>query len=137
MELPRKILERIGVTVKEMPRSKGQMVCCGIGAGFSIESGYHPYDLSKSTVKRVREAKKTGADIICGYCAGCLQMLSVGQMFYPGAPELYHLLELVQMAAGEEPKRRIKARAKLFLQGVLVNQAPSLLSRKRFFPEAP
>ncbi len=135
LELPRKILERIGVTVKEMPRSKEKMVCCGIGAGFSFESGYHPYYLSKSTLKRVSEAKGTGAEVVCAYCAGCVQMLSVGKLFYPGAPEIYHLLELVQIAAGEEPKRRIRERAKLFFQGVLLNQAPTLLSRKRFFPE--
>jgi len=135
LELPRKILLRIGVKVKEMPRSQGRAVCCGIGAGFSPESAYHPYYLSRSTLRRVAEAKKTGADIVCAYCAGCLQMLSVGKIFYPGAPEIYHLLELVQMAAGEEPKRRIKERAKILFQGVLIHQVPKLLSRKRFFPE--
>jgi len=135
MELPRKILERIGIKVKEMPRSKSRAVCCGIGAGFSIDSAYNPVWLIRSTMRRIREAKKTGAEIICAYCAGCLQMLSVGGIFYPGAPDVYHILELIQMASGEKPKRRIKERARLILEGVLKNQAPELLSRKKFFPE--
>lgn len=134
-ELPRKILEKIGVKVKEMPRSKGRMVCCGIGAGFSIKSNYHPLALTRSTMKRLREAKKTGADVVCAYCAGCMQMLSVGAVSYPGAPEIYHLLELVQMAAGETPARRIKERARMILMGVLRNQLPKLLTGERFFPE--
>ena len=135
IELPRKILERLGVRVVEMPRSKERMVCCGIGAGFSIESNYHPWDLTRSTLKRLWEAKKTGADILCVYCAGCLQMLSVGRIFFPLAPEIYHLLELVQMAVGETPLRRIKTRARLMFQGVLLNQFPKVLSQKRFFPD--
>jgi len=118
-----------------MPRSKERMVCCGIGAGFSIESNYHPWDLTRASLKRLREAKKTGADILCAYCAGCLQMLSVGRIVYPLAPEIYHLLELVQMAVGEAPLRRIKSRARLMFQGVLLNQFPRALSQKRFFPQ--
>ena len=60
IELPRKILGKIGVQVIEMPRSKERMVCCGIGAGFSIESNYHPWDLTRASLKRLREAKKLG-----------------------------------------------------------------------------
>jgi len=134
-ELPRRILERIGVRVKEMPRSRERMVCCGIGAGFSVKSGYHPLDLTRSTMKRLREAKKTGADVICAYCSGCMQMLSVGAVGYPGAPEVFHLLELVQMAAGEKPERRIGSRSWTMFAGVLRNQAGRALSRRRFFPK--
>jgi Fe-S oxidoreductase len=135
VEMPRKILERIGVRVKEMPRSRERMVCCGIGAGFSIKSNYHPYHMARSTFKRLNEAKKAGADIICGYCAGCVQMLSTGGVGWPGAPEVYHLLELVQMAAGEKPERRIKQRARAMLLGTLRNQTPKLISGVRFFPK--
>jgi Fe-S oxidoreductase len=135
IELPRKILQRIGIEVVEMPRSKETMVCCGIGAGFSIESNYNPFYLTRSSLKRLREAKQTGADILCVYCAGCLQMLGAGDLFYPGAPEIYHLLQLVQLATGEEPKRRTRQRAQTMFGGVIVNQFPKLLSRSRFFPE--
>lgn len=137
VELPRRFLEKIGVRVKEMPRAKERMVCCGIGAGFSVKSGYHPLDLTRATIKRLREAQKAGADIICAYCAGCLQMLAVGAVAYPGAPGIYHLLELLQMAAGEKPERRLKSRARLLLKGVLKNQAPLVLKSSRFFPQMP
>jgi len=134
IELPRRILQKIGVEVAEMPRSRERMVCCGIGAGFSIESCYNTLDLTRSTLKRLHEAKKTGADILCVYCAGCLQMMGTGSLLYPGAQQIYHLLELVQMAAGETPKHRIRQRAATMFSGMLVNQAPKLLSRSRFRP---
>jgi NAD-dependent dihydropyrimidine dehydrogenase PreA subunit len=134
IELPRKILQHIGVEVVEMTRSRDNMVCCGIGAGFSIESSYNTIDLTISTLKRLHEARKTGADIICVYCAGCMQMLSSGALFYPGARPIYHLLELVQMAAGETPRHRINERARTMFGGVLINQVPKLLTSSRFQP---
>ncbi|MBN1691199.1 MAG: (Fe-S)-binding protein [Dehalococcoidia bacterium] len=134
IELPRKILQHIGIEVIEMPRSRDRMVCCGIGAGFSIESSYNTIELTRSTLKRLGEAKRTNAEILCVYCAGCLQMLGSGSLLYPGAPQIYHLLELVQMAAGETPQRRIRQRALTMFSGTLVNQAPKLLSRSRFRP---
>jgi len=135
IELPRKILQRIGVEVVEMPRSRDRMVCCGIGGGFSIESSYNTIDLTISTLKRLHEAKRTGADILCVYCAGCMQMLGSGSLFYPGAQQIYHLLELVQMAAGETPMHKISQRARTMFSGVLVNQVPKLLSPSHFRPE--
>jgi len=135
ISLPRKILERIGVEVIEMPRSKDRMVCCGIGAGFSMRSNYNTLRITYSTVKRINEAKKTGADLICVYCAGCLQMLGSGSLFYPNAPQIYHLLELVQLAAGEQPLRRIYGRVKTVFAGMMRHQMPVLLSSQRFRPE--
>jgi len=111
------------------------MVCCGIGGGFSIESCYNTIDLTSSTLKRLHEAKRTGADILCVYCAGCMQMLGSGSLFYPGAQHIYHLLELVQMAAGETPRHKINQRARTMFSGVLVNQVPKLLSPSHFRPE--
>jgi hypothetical protein len=133
--LPRKILEHIGVEVVEMPRSKERMVCCGIGAGFSMRSNYNTARITLSTLKRINEARKTGADLLCVYCAGCMQMLGSGSLFYPNAPQIYHLLELVQMAAGEQPLRRIDSRVKTMFAGVARHQMPRLLSNKRFRPE--
>jgi len=133
--LPRKILERIGVEVVEMPRSKERMVCCGIGAGFSMRSNYNTARITLSTLKRINEARKTGADLLCVYCAGCMQMLGSGSLFYPNAPQIYHLLELVQLAAGEQPLRRISSRVKTMFAGVARHQMPKLLSNKRFQPE--
>ena len=133
--LPRKILEHIGVEVVEMPRSKERMVCCGIGAGFSMRSNYNTARITLSTLKRINEARKTGADLLCVYCAGCMQMLGSGSLFYPNAPQIYHLLELVQLAAGDQPLRRIDSRVKTMFAGVARHQIPRLLSNKRFRPE--
>jgi len=135
VDLPRRILERIGVEVVEVERSKEDMACCGIGAGFSMESNFNPVSLTASTLKRIREAKKTGADILCAYCAGCIQMIGAGSIVYPGALPVYHLLELVQMAAGERPAHKINQRARTMLLGTVLNQFPRLLRSSRFFPK--
>ena len=133
-ELPRRILARIGVTVREMPGSGCTTRCCGIGGGFSIQSGFHVADLTQSVMRVLLQAKGTGADVLCTYCAGCMQMLGTGATLLPRAPEIYHLLELLQLATGETPKRRLKERARLMLIGVARHEARSVLAPKRFFP---
>ena len=67
------------------------------------------------------------------YCAGCLQQLSVGQLINPirNIP-IYHIIELVQMALGEEPKRRIKKHAFNLLLGVMRNQFFRIFSPRRY-----
>ena len=134
-ELPRKILEQIGIEVIEMKWSKECSLCCGIGAGFPIHSGYHPRDILLATFRSLREAKKTRADALVVYCAGCLQMLSAGKIFYPSRMPVYHILEVIQMAIGEEPLRRQDSRARVLSQGTLIHQFPKLLSNKRFWME--
>lgn len=133
VELPRKILEKLGIKITEMRHSKLNMICCGIGAGFSIKSNYHPADITTLTIKRLNEARKTKADLLVTYCAGCLQMLSLGRIFFPFSPPVYHILELVQIAKGEKPLRRINERVKLILRGVIRNQFPKVISKKTFF----
>ncbi len=133
LETPRRILARIGVTVVEEELSREKSLCCGIGGGFSLPSAYHPWHITMSTIRSLRLAGKTGAEALAVYCAGCLQMLSVGQIVYPNRMPIYHLLELLQMAIGETPARRNKERARLTFKGVLANQFPKVLSKKRFF----
>jgi hypothetical protein len=56
----------------------------------------------------------------------------------PNRRPIYHLLELVQMAIGEIPRRRQSALARQFLVGTVRRQFPCLLSRERFWlPEIP
>jgi hypothetical protein len=60
-------------------------------------------------------------------------MLTVGQIIDPlHTRPIYHIIELVQMATGEKPERRIKSRARQLLAGVLKNQAPKILSPIRY-----
>ncbi|MBN2152214.1 MAG: (Fe-S)-binding protein [Candidatus Lokiarchaeota archaeon] len=144
MNLPRKILERIGVQVVETDAVRENMRCCGIGGGFSVDSAYHPLKIQKSVSRNVKAFKRLGVDAICVYCAGCLQMLGAGQKLMLGRPmRVVHILELLREAAGEPPiPEKVKDdRFKAFVNGVLRHQFPKLLSKKTFrvgdIPEDP
>lgn len=130
--LPRKLLEAAGARVIEEELHGQSALCCGIAGGFSPDSGYHPWDITLSTIRSLRQAKKTGAQAVVTYCAGCLQMLSVGKIVYPthGMP-VYHLLEILQMAIGEKPARLNKKRARTMFAGVARKQMPLVLSSRR------
>jgi len=135
MDVPRKLLEKAGATVIEEDLCRKKALCCGIGGGFSYYSGYHPWDITLATIKTLRLAKKTKAQALAVYCAGCLQMLTVGQIVYPNRMPVYHILELLQIATGEEPARHHKGRARSMFKGVVINQFPKVISRKRFYME--
>lgn len=138
MDVPRRILELIGLDVVEQKKRRRHALCCGIAGGFPPDSGYHIADITRATLKSLLQARGTGADYTVGYCAGCLQMLSVGRLLFPIGAPVYHLLELLSMAIGERPGHPMRWRASAFLAGVLRQQAPLTLSRKRYrIPEIP
>ncbi len=128
----REILKTIGVTITEAPNTKYTGFCCGIAGGFSQYSNFNPVKIAVSTIRSIKNLTSRPADSIAVYCAGCLQMLSVGKLVYPTTREVFHIFELVQMAIGEKPLRRQKSRAVHFFAGTLKNQAPLLLSKKRY-----
>ena len=135
MDLPRKILSAIGVNVVEIEACREDMRCCGIGGGFSVSSSYNPMDLISSGFRNIRDFKKTKADAICVYCAGCLATLStVKKLYMKRRMKIYHIIELVQMAIGEESQTtKIKRkRARHFFWGIVRKQFPKLVSKKRF-----
>lgn len=127
----RDILGFIGVKVIEAEYSRENSLCCGIGAGFSPYSGYHPLDLLRAGTRNIKMFKATGADVILVYCAGCLQVLSTVGVVYPMKPPIYHILELLQLAIGEKPSRRNIGRGRIFFRGIATNQFPKLITRKR------
>jgi Fe-S oxidoreductase len=132
MDLPRKLLKAAGCTVVEEALHGESALCCGIAGGFSPHSGYHPLDITLSTIRALRQAQKTGAEAIVTYCAGCMQMLSVGKIAWPlGGQPVYHLLEILQMAIGETPARLNMKRGRTMFAGVVKNQFPVVLSPKR------
>ncbi len=133
MDLPRKLLEELGVTVLEQEYIRDMKLCCGIGGGFSHYSNYNPFRITLAANRALKTSHQPGADVVAVYCAGCMQQLSVAQLINPVRNKpVYHLLELVQMAMGETPERRIRQRARLLLAGVLRHQAPMLLSGKHY-----
>lgn len=133
LDLPREILSRAGAEIVEMENNSECMLCCGIGSGFSPYSAYNPLRLTTSTIKVLRAAKRTGADAVATYCSGCLQMFSTGAVVYRTALPVYHLLELLGMALGEDIGLN-EGTGRRMLAGTLRNQTPALLSRRRFKP---
>jgi len=143
MDLPRKILEKIGVKVKEIAACRENMRCCGIGGGFSVDSAYNPMSLISSGFRNLREYKKAKVDAVCVYCAGCLATLGTVKRLYMRKMRVFHIIELLQMAIGEKPMSRKtkRKRAKHFFWGIMKKQMPKALSKKTFkiadIPEDP
>jgi Fe-S oxidoreductase len=137
-DLPRRVLEAIGCQVREAPHSRELQLCCGIGGGFSHTSAYHPLDLLHSARTTSRDHRSRPADATCVYCSGCLEMLCVARLADPSTRPVFHLLELVQKAIGETPRRRQGALTRQFVRGTVRRQFPRLLSRERFWlPDLP
>lgn len=134
MDIPREILARAGVEVIEQKNAGECMLCCGIGAGFSPASSYNPFKLVPYIIKVMMAAKKSGADAVVTYCSGCMQMFSTGLLVYRTGLPVYHILQLVSMALGEEPEQFAGRLSRNMLFGTLRHQTPALLSRRRFRP---
>ena len=132
MDLPRRLLEHIGATVTEQALCRENTLCCGIGGGFSQPAAYHPVAVTLATARSLAEAGKTGADLLAVYCAGCMQMLAVGQIAYPNRMPIWHVLELLSHAIGETPQRLHKKRAWQMFAGTMRHQVPALFSTRRF-----
>ena len=144
MDLPRKILERIGVKVIEIDACREDMRCCGIGAGFSVDSAYQPFKILVSALKNFKGFKKTKADAVCVYCAGCLATFTANKKISFKKIKVFHIIELIQMAIGETPslsKKAKKKRGNHFFWGSMKKQVPMITSQKTFriadIPEDP
>jgi Fe-S oxidoreductase len=132
-ELPRQLLEAIGAHVREAPNSRDSQLCCGIGGGFSHTSAYNPFRLTLAARRTSLNHRRVQAEATCVYCSGCLEMMSVARFADPNRRPVLHLLELVQWAIGETPRRRQAALARQFLVGALRYQFPALLSSDRLW----
>jgi len=144
MDLPRKILSNLGVNVIETESSRENMRCCGIGAGFSVDSAYQSFRIRSSALRNFKDFKKTKADAICVYCAGCLATFMGNKKLYFKKLKVFHIIELIQMAMGEKlslTSKMKKKRGNKFFWGAIRKQVPILLSRKTFkiakIPEEP
>jgi len=144
MDLPRKILNAIGVEIVEIKACRENMRCCGIGAGFSIDSSYQPFKIRSAALRDFKEFKKSKTEGICVYCAGCLATFTANKKLYVKKLKVYHIIELLQIAIGEKPsltKKIKKKRAKHFFWGTIWKQIPKIFSKKTFkladIPEDP
>ena len=128
-ERPRRVLEYMGCEVKEMRHSREMSLCCGLGHG---AARYNPMDMAGGIIRRLREARATGADYLVVYCNSCDLLFSIGTQLTPFIIPIYHLNELVGKALGEELPRRNLKRARSMAKELFIKGAPKLLSRRRF-----
>lgn len=93
IDAPRHIMERLDVSLVEMPRSKHNSFCCGAGgAQFWKEE---EAGSKKVNVERYEEAKQTGAEVMAVGCPFCMQMFETAKSEVPGGPEIKDIAELI------------------------------------------
>lgn len=130
-EAPRKLLERLGADVQELPHTKDTSLCCGIAAGCSR---FSLADMARASLLRLREFRESGADATVTYCNGCQISLGMVKLFTPFVPPMIPLVQLVQQAAGEKPPLGLPvSRSRQVLAGLFRHAGPKTLSPGRFF----
>ena len=126
----RALLEHMGCEVVEMAHTGESSLCCGLGHG---AARFNPLDMATGTIRRLREARATGADRLVVYCNSCDLLFSVGTQVTPFIIGVWHLNELVAEALGEPLPRRNLARARSMVSELFLRGAPKVLSPRRFF----
>jgi hypothetical protein len=103
-------------------------------AAFAIDQSI--MDVINAATKTYKEAEETGADALDVHCGGCLSILSVGKFASGGKMPIYHIIELIQKAIGEEPVHRNMERAENMIK-IALQEAPKYLAGlpERYFVE--
>ena len=97
-EEPRRILRAMpGMELVEMERIKDQSWCCGGGGG--ARTAFRDF-AQKTAVKRLDEAKKTGAGAIVTACPFCEQNLGEAIDTVNDGMKLYDLTQLMVKSLG-------------------------------------
>lgn len=129
MDDQRRLLKKLGMTIKETDLNKEKGLCCGMAAGankFSIT------DLTRCAMQELSALDSADGDEIAIYCSGCLLMLSTARPFNPFGKKLVHFLEYIRYALGEEVPRRNMRRAVSIMKGVALHSLPHYFSKKHF-----
>jgi Fe-S oxidoreductase len=129
MDDQRRLLKRLGMTIKETPLNKEKGLCCGMAAGankFSVT------DLTRSAVQGLSALDSADGEEIGIYCSGCLLMLSTARPLNPFGKKLVHFLEYIRYSLGEEVPRRNMKRAVSIMKGVALHSLPHYFSKKYF-----
>ncbi len=127
----RGLLERIGVTVVEPAHTRESALCCGMCAGAARHS---LRDTLRTARTRLRELRDAAADFAVDYCGGCSWLFSLAGQLSISLRDvpMYHLLELVQLAAGETPRHRTQAHAGGIIRAMTGKLLRSYLTPGRF-----
>ena len=129
-DLARRLVEATGCEVVEMVHSREDALCCGFGAGASYVHPINiPFDIVAGGIRRIREAEETGAEALVVHCSACLFILSMAREICGSRMSIYHVLELVQLASGEEPVHRHRERAWQIIAAVTYQFLHSLFQR--------
>jgi Fe-S oxidoreductase len=104
----RELARACGADIVEMQHNKGDALCCGFGAA---AGRFDLLDLIAQGKKRFAEAEATGAECLVVYCAACYFIFSVVRELTGSKLEIYHILELLDMAQGRVPPHRTRRRA--------------------------
>jgi len=91
-DAPREVLERIGLQLKEMRRSRENAWCCGSGGG--VKAAYPDWSIEVAS-QRVEEALDTGAELLVSTCPFCKRGLRDGREATGRGPVVIDLVELV------------------------------------------
>jgi Fe-S oxidoreductase len=128
----RELVQACGVTTIEMQHNREDALCCGFGAA---AGRFDLFDLVEQGKKRLAEAEATGAEYLIVYCAACYFIFSVVRELVGSKLEIYHMLELLDMAQGRQPPHRTRRRAFNIIAIMSANITRMLLhtkARQRF-----
>jgi len=128
----RELAQACGVKIVEMQHNKGDALCCGFGAA---AGRFDLFDLIGQGKKRLAEAEATGAECLVVYCSACYFIFSVVRELTGSKLEIYHILELIDMAEGRLPLHRTRQRAFNIIAIMSANITRMLLqgkARQRF-----
>ena len=107
VEKVRELLRMMGLDVREMRDHGEAALCCGLGASLAR---YRLTDVIRTGLLRTLDAGSTRSDLTCAWCNGCYMVMNMFRLLYPLTPPVYHLLELLELASGEKPVRKMPAR---------------------------
>ena len=141
-EVMRQLVEKTGCRIVEMAHNRDRALCCGWAA--TIPTLYTGKGNPLATIcyllyslrRRLAEAEDTGADALVTSCPACFLFLTMIRTLTGSRIEVYHLLELVETAAGGHPERKTEERCWDILahtSTIMLNWMTSKKNR-RFFP---
>ncbi len=141
-DVMRHLITKSGCRIVEMEHNRDRALCCGwaatiptlyAGTGNPFATvGYLLYSLRR----RLTEAENTGSEALVTSCPACYLFLTLIKTLTSSTIEVYHLLELVDIAAGGRPERKTEERCWEILahtSTIILNWMVSAKNR-RYFP---
>jgi len=146
-ETLRAIVDKTGCKRVEMAHNRFQALCCGWAATIPTlyaENAGNPFKtmayLVFSLHRGLAEAEDTGADALVTGCPACYLFLNLIKTLTCSRLEVYHILEIVEMAAGGTPARKAENRSwEILAQAttLILNWMLFPKNRPHFFPRPP